>query len=457
MARSSKLRVPWPDLPKELIQKIATCLDTETDVRRLRAVCSSWRSSTTPFKKLPHTPIKLPFPFDAANGGGTEISHSKHDGAYFSLTERTVYRVQSPDSRKPSFWLVKVESSGDGKLRLLNPISDHQIKVLPGNPMPKVLNTLDFRVSEVCTAYTLHYVNPSNPKRNDEYKYAKKVAVSAGSVDNNNFYVVMSIDDRKKLWYITSGDQNWTMVQGSYGTHNSFLDVVWYKGQFYGIDVNGGAWVFDSMFSGTKITYYLHNGASKRHLMDLYDEELYLVEFLTDKDKQICECYDIDSGCQCRFPPVKNMVVEIIISKMDKQEGAWVVEKTVNDRIIFAGDDCSFCLPAREFKGCNGTLVFYTDRYFYFQTEKPHLHDDFDYDADGDYDCNYFECDCCVLSDDEAGKVDDFVPDDNVKLKLRGLHGHNTGVCIFESGKMGSLLRFPEYADIFWPPPSWIR
>ncbi|KAL6545149.1 hypothetical protein OROHE_009814 [Orobanche hederae] len=323
--------------------------------------------------------------------------------------------------------------------------------------MPKVLNTLDYRVSEVCTAYTLHYVNPSNRKRNDEYKYAKKVAVSSGGVEDNNFYVVMAIDHRKKLWYIKSGDRNWTMVQDSYGTYNSFLDVVWYKGQFYGIDVNGGAWVFDSMFSGTKITYYLHNGASKRHLLDLYDEELYLVEVLTDKDKQICKCYDIDSGCQCRFPPVKNMVVEIIISKIDKQKGEWVVENTVNDSIIFAGEDCSFCLPSREFKGCDGTRIFYTDRYFCFQTEKPHLHDDFDYHAYGDYDCNFFECDWCVSSDDETEKFDDFVPADNVKLKFRGLHGHNTGVWDCESGKMGSLLRFPEYADIFWPPPSWIR
>ncbi|KAK6135797.1 hypothetical protein DH2020_030492 [Rehmannia glutinosa] len=457
MAGRSRFRVSWSDLPSELLQRIAKRLDTETDVRRFRAVCNSWRSSTTPFKKFPRTPLKLPFPFAAG-----ETSHPKHEGAYFNLIDRTVYRVQLPDSKEPDFWLVKVESSRDGKLRLLNPLSDRQIEIQPEIQMPKVLNTLDYRVSEVCQAYVLQYVNPSKPKQNDEYKYAKKVVVSTGV--KNDEYVVMAIDDGNKLSYIKSGDQKWTMVPDN-GWRNKFVDVVYVKGQFYGIDLWGGTWVFDSMFERTKITYNIYQGASKRHLLELYNNgELYLVEEVTDKDKIVCRCDDIEIGCQCNFSRTrfKNTAVEIKISRIDKRKEEWVEAKTVKDRIIFVGDDCSFSVSAKEFEGCNGTRVFYTDQYIFFRTEeekKPHYHDNYDYDYDDncDYDYNYFECDCCNSSDYDSGRVDNFVPSDDVKLKFRGLHGHNTGVCDFESGKIGSLLMFHEYADIFWPPPSWLR
>ncbi|GFP87806.1 putative F-box protein at5g60060 [Phtheirospermum japonicum] len=466
MARRRKNGVPWSDLPVELLQKISRSLDTETDVLRFRAVCNSWRSSTTPFKKYPFPSLKLPFPFSAA---AVPVGvHPIHDGAYFSLTERTVYRVQSPKRNNPNSWLVKIENAGDGKLRLVSPLNDRQIKILPETPIPKVLNTLNFRVSEVCRAYTLHYVNPTNPKQNDEYRYAKKVVVSANSESND--YVVMAIDDKWTIvidvWYIKSGEDKWTIVPTSNSWHNTFLDVAYYKGQFYGVDVNGSDWVFDSNLDRTKITCYLCSDASKRHLVELYDGELYLVEGVTDKDKRTCKCTDIDDGCQCRFPntPVFNTVVEIVISRMDRPKYEWVETKTVNDRVIFVGDDCSFALPSKEFKDCNGTRVFYTDAYISFRTEeeKVDYHDDYGigYEGDGDYGYDdYHECDCCGCSSDDEDVVrhDDFVPRAGVKLKFRGLHGHNVGVCDFESGKIGSLLKFPEFAGVFWPPPRWLK
>ncbi|KAI3458529.1 hypothetical protein Pfo_015192 [Paulownia fortunei] len=293
------------------------------------------------------------------------------------------------------------------------------------------------------------YVNPSKPKQNDEYKFAKKVIVSAGV--KNDEYVVMAIDDSNKLLYIKLGDEKWSMVRDNGGSNN-FLDVVNYKEQFYGIDVRGGTWVFDSIFEATKITHNIYHCASKRHLVELYNGELFLVEEVTDKDRRVCTCYNIYDGCQCRFlrTPVRNTAVGIIISKIDKREREWVDAKTVNDQIIFAGDDCSY----------SGTHDFYTDRYI-FRTEeekKPHYHDNYDsdYDDNCDYGYNYFECDCGDSSDDDTGRVDNFVPSVGVKLKFRGLHGHNTGVCDFETGNIGSLLMFPDYADIFWLPPSWL-
>ncbi|GER50951.1 hypothetical protein STAS_28284 [Striga asiatica] len=438
MANEAKIAFSWADLPKELIDKIGKCLDTETDVLRFRAVCNSWRSSTAPFKNPLQTPIKLPFPFAPDDGGS---------GEYFALTERIVYRVQLPDCKQPNFWVAKVERSGDGKMQLLNPASNHRIKIQPETPIPKVLDTLNYRISEVCRAYTLNYVNPVKSKRKHDYKYDKKVSVSWG-VDNSDC-IVMAIFGEKELWYVKSGDEKWTQVYDKYGYYSSsFLDVVFFSGKFYAVDVNGSAWVFDSEFGQTRIMYNLFTDASKRRLVELYDRELYLVEGLTDKDKRVCRCREeYDDACICRFPntPVLGTFVEILIYRMDKQRGNWVMDKTVDDRIIFAGDDCSFSLPAKEFEGCDGTRVFYTDQYFDYKTKEEkvvYAHECFDeWECSSDgisgsdcYDDEYFMCDCCDSDGDDYTKVDGFVPAPDVKVKFRELHGHNTGVCDFGSG-----------------------
>ncbi|KAL0401193.1 UNVERIFIED_CONTAM: F-box protein SKIP23 [Sesamum latifolium] len=372
-------------------------------------ISCSWRFLTTPFKKFPCTPLKLPFPFQS---GGT--SRVKHQGAYFSLAERTVYRVQLPESKKPCFWLVKIERTED----------------------------------EVCKAYTLQYMNPAKAKKNYEHKCVKKVVVSGGV--KNDEYAIMAVDDVNKLWYIKSGDKKWTMVPDNYGSNN-FLDVVNYKGQLYGIDIWGGTWVFDSMFELTKITHNICRPASKRHLVDLYKGELFLVEEITDKDKRVCTCYDVDEfddECLCRFPrtPVRNTAVEVTVSRIDKGQTEWVEANIVDNQIIFVGDDCSFSVSVQKFEGCKAIRVFYIDRYICFRTEekKLHIHDNDDYGYDDDWNCgyNYFECDCGFCSgDDDARTVDNFVPSDEVKLKFRGLHGHNTGVCDFaKCGSAGILI-----------------
>ncbi|XP_019242788.1 PREDICTED: putative F-box protein At5g60060 [Nicotiana attenuata] len=58
----SRSVIPWSDLPKELVERIGKFLDTHIDVLRLRAVCSTWRSSLPPFKNSPSLPLKLQVP-----------------------------------------------------------------------------------------------------------------------------------------------------------------------------------------------------------------------------------------------------------------------------------------------------------------------------------------------------------------------------------------------------------
>ncbi|KAL8539239.1 hypothetical protein ACS0TY_001025 [Phlomoides rotata] len=422
MGCNGKIVVPWANLPTEILESIGQCLDTEIDVLRFRAVCKSWRSSTTPLEKFRCVNIKLPYPFQPWSNA--------HVDAYFTLEERIVYRIEHPDnSCPPNFWLLKVERLSNGKFRILNPASHHQIRILPGiTQMPKVLNTLDYRVSEVCKAYALKCMS-------GDYRLTKKVIYRKGI--NNDDYCLMAIDSDNNSWYINSGDDKWTMVPSG-----NYVDIVNLKGQFYGIDPWGRIWELDSMFKSTIFANSTLNSCRKRHLVESDDGNLHLVEEVTGEN--ICT----SKGEQNRLTSylVSIATLGIRIWTLDKKERKWGQADLLNGQIIFAGEDCSFSLSSNEFDSRNDYRVFYTNNCISFQTwegTKPRWLSD-------------LECDCCSSCQNVVRVYKSFVSSGDVLRRFRGLQGHNTGVSDFQTGKMGSLLMYHEYADIFWPPPSWI-
>ncbi|KAL1544796.1 putative F-box protein [Salvia divinorum] len=425
-----RIAIPWSDLPPELLDTIAKRLAAAIDVRRFRAVCRSWRSSTPPYK---FPTIELPF-FNNCQSSGR-----KHSGAYFILTQRIVYRIQLPNSKNPDFWLVKLEDSDNGKVRIINPVTHRKIEVPPAVQMPKVLNTLDFHVSEVCKGYALRYVNPSN--QSDDYydfRYAKKVAFSANAETGE--YVVMIIDLRSRLLRITSDRKKWTLFHGSVGSYNfaaaKFYDVATVKGRLCATDASGDIWAFDSKF-GWRISSYDGDGAFKRRMVELCDGELALVE----------EMGKVDGPCDLIFQ-VKQPFVDVAVYALSKLLKKWIDIKAMHGGIVVVGDDCSFSIPIKEL---NAARIFYTDRYSFLQSEI--------LAATGDYTC--FECDCregvctCIL-ELETVAADDEVANDYVKCVFDGFYGQNIGVYESETGETGTALMFPEYASIFWPPPAWL-
>ncbi|KAK4433299.1 F-box protein SKIP23 [Sesamum alatum] len=224
----------------------------------------------------------------------------------------------------------------------------------------------------------------------------------------------MAIHNNNKLWYIKSGDEKWTLVSDKWTSFGPFADVVNHKGHIYVTDRRECTWVFDSMFELTNVTGVLNSHSPNGHLVELYKGELFSV------------------GC-CPRLPSWDWREEFIILRFDEQGEKWVETKTVDNQIIFIGDDCSFSVSAHEFEDCKGSRVFYTNWDAFFPSEK--YYGDVGYDKTDPHDY-------C------------FVPSDDVKLKFRELHGHNViGVHDFATGKTGSVLKFPEYADIFCPPP----
>ncbi|KAH0745685.1 hypothetical protein KY285_007342 [Solanum tuberosum] len=350
MGRESKL-ASWSDLPKEIVEKISESLDSHIDITRFRAVCNSWRSAISPNFKISKSlfPIKLPLP-------KITMTQDFHKESEFYLIESTVYLLQLPHPPHTP-WLVKVVKTVDGKLRILNLLTNTVFKGFPD----KKLNSLDFRISQ-------------------------------------------------------SGDEKWTTLKDRSA---KIVDIIVYRGDFYAVDTYGETIMYDpSSFNETNVSSNvkglsssIFNGwGSKKRLVES-GGELFLVDMFLDTDVK-AELH----GSQPSWKSPK----EIKIYRLDEEQHEWIAVHTLGDRIVFAGDDCCFSVLSSDFGDqCRGNCIYYVN---------------------GGIVVN-------ILGNDLS---------EEVKLRYKGLHGQHTGIITLQDGKLGSLISFLEYADIFWPPSSWL-
>lgn len=50
--------------------------------------------------------------------------------------------------------------------------------------------------------------------------------------------------------------------------------------------------------------------------------------------------------------------------KLKVKDKEWVETKSLDDRVMFLGGDCCFCVAAKDFgNGCNGNCIIFTDPY----------------------------------------------------------------------------------------------
>ncbi|KAK4368180.1 hypothetical protein RND71_011972 [Anisodus tanguticus] len=341
--------IPWSDLPKELVERIGKFLDTHIDVLYFRAVCTTWRSSLPPLKNSPPLPLLIPFPFDRKLPD-------------YHLIESTVYIFQPLDrATRCKGWLIKVMKTADGKLRVLNPLTARFIKVLPDH-MPKVLNLLDFRVSQVCKSYHVQYFNPSTPSFSDyDIGNVKKILLLSDQA--NRSFSLMAIDRNDKLCYMKSGDEKLTIIKKA----SSYIDdIIVYKGNFYFVDLYGETMKFNTSFNETMVASRLSDGGRKKRLVES-GGQLFLVDSSSDVGK--------------------NSNVEIKVYGLDEEQSKWIEVQTLGDRIFFAVNDCCFSVSSRDFGECRGNCIYYVNRGVYYDYE----------DSDDD-----MMCYCCYgCSDDD--------------------------------------------------------
>lgn len=309
---------PWSDLPEELLANISEFLP-RLDILRFRAVCKSWRSSVPhPEDPQVHLPLSVPYL--------TAPLRRRHQ---ILLVESTVYHVSLPrrslaasTSSSSWGWLLKLKPTQvPGHFHVLNSLSCPPTPRFPS--YPRVINLLDFRVSELAKAYSLHQPNDDRP--------ACKVVASSSCT--SLVRIAAGI-----LCHLKIGDETWDLIDDIV-SQLDYEDVILYKNVFCAVDTNGRAVVIDSRLKVTEIASSLKGvrGGHRKILVES-DGDLLLVDRYHER------------------PYLK-------VYKLKEEEKQWVNVESLDGRIMFLGDDCSFFVAAEDFgNGCKGNCIFFNHR-----------------------------------------------------------------------------------------------
>ncbi|OVA15997.1 F-box domain [Macleaya cordata] len=394
----------WSQLPRELLDSIAKLLTSDIYVLRFRSVCSSWRSSVSYplFYQLPNCiPIHPKV-----------VTTSLSDLGVFYLSKRVILRLGLPENQQRrnfgTSWLIKLEQDVPGMLRLLNPLTENPIYPLP-TTFPKIFDTINFQISELGQEYVLRYTN--KPPFTNQFGYSgdvymEKVVFSSTPPWSVGIdYVIMTIHVSGKLAVFRSIDNSWTVIDDFTSPYD---DVICYKGGFYAVDTTGRAVVVSPSLTVTEIASPVFGG-EKKCLVESEGELLLVDRYLSiGPDEDLGNVHD-DEHIGQNDTYIVDSTIWFKVYKLNQGGQNWVELKSLGDRVLFLGDNCSFSTSASDFTGCKGSCIYFTDMFVSLNKEE-----------------------------DDAFKACDI------------------GVFNLEDGSIGPLMSYQDRSQLFWPPPAWI-
>lgn len=291
------------------------------------------------------------------------------------------------------------------KVKLLNPLLRSRFDNPPQpQRFPKVLNLLNHHVFELGQEYVLHHINYPGPSSHNELGnlYMEKVAL-LGMEDLNDF-ALLTIHVSGKLAVFRPGNGKWTIIQDMQSPYD---DVILYKGKFYAVDNSGRTMLVGLDLSITLIAEPVFGG-DKKFLVESMGELMLIDMYLSVEGDggslALLEEYFENLSCY-----MSERTVRFKVFRLDAAEKKWVRVRNLGDQVLFLGDDCSFSASAKNMCVSKGNCIVFADNFFYLSGEE-----------DGSFGC------------------------------------YDIGVFDMENNSIGPLSKYPEYAELFWPPPPWI-
>lgn len=233
--------------------------------------------------------------------------------------------------------------------------------------------------------------------------YMEKVVFKFSDSETSSF-ALLTIHVSGKLAMYKSGDKRWSII---HDMPSPYDDVILFKGDFYAVDSTGRA-VLVGLSSNVALVANPVFGGDKKFLVESSGELLMVDMYLSmgppevdlsDENEDVFEQFD---GC------LGERTVRFKVFKLDREGKKWVEVKSLDDRMLFLGDDCTFSASASDLSCCRN-CIFFTDNFFY------------------------------------SGGEEDGV-----------FKGRDIGVYDMENGSIAALTDYPEYSKLFWPPPDWI-
>ncbi|KAK4282814.1 hypothetical protein QN277_014143 [Acacia crassicarpa] len=355
---------PWSGLRSDLLLKIANLLDSGIDRLRFRGVCDSWRPVLpTPSRRSPSPSESLKLPFPMAPNPNL---NPRRQG-YFILVHSTVYCLHPRDKFTETWktngcWIIKIEETRvAGEVRLKYPLlrSTHSKTLSPG--LPKGLNLLDHRVSEITKVYDLKFVgkNSKIPAAVCPEIFSVQPIKVAACFKGPDF-AVMAIHSYGQLSIWKNDDQKWTWLSNGRGGF-CYNDVVCHKGKFYALDYSGLTISVDLSKKIVQVTPALATHRSSDDKLNKrlvsYLGDLFLLHRHPDAERGSLAGEDPDSDEDV-------LPTYFDVHKLNEDERKWVPVKSLGNRAMFVCDDCTFCVSTQEWGGCKKNCIYYLERFF---------------------------------------------------------------------------------------------
>ncbi|GAB4838588.1 hypothetical protein Ancab_028134 [Ancistrocladus abbreviatus] len=332
----------WSQLPTELLQEIASRLDSSIYTVRFRSVCSAWREAIKP-RHFPN-----PLPILTSDGFSDSFSS-------FSLSKRSVFLLSlpsdNPNSSLPSYpnsyrdpnsrpWMIKTEEIKPGVVRLFNPLSRVQIKPIPPS-FPNVIDLWNIRIKDLGQEHVLKCINHVLDRHSS--LYMEKVAFLFRNEDD---YALLTIHISGKLAMFKSSDKKWTIINDMQSPYD---DVILFEGEFYAVDSNGRAVMVgvDSVDTLIPMAEPIFGGDEKYFVESGSDLLLVDVYHSLTVDSEQDEDNEEEEGEYTR----KTLYFEVF--KLDRDGKKWVqVMKLDDDRVLFLSDNYAFSASVNELCWC---------------------------------------------------------------------------------------------------------
>ncbi|KAI5410435.1 F-box protein SKIP23 [Lathyrus oleraceus] len=412
----------WSQLPKDLLHLISQKLNSQFYQLRFRSVCSSWRSSTPQNHHNHHHHLNLPpkFPNPSNND-------STNDDSTFPLSKRTLFLISPPPNQQTLHpWLIKIGPDSRDQSHLWHPLSRdkhfplHFPNLIDFNQLPVIDLGCEFVIG--------NFPSQSSSLPLNNSLYMEKVVVFDADADTwqigngkakakaNRCSVLLTIHISGKLAVFRCGDERcderWTIIPEMLTPYD---DVCVFNGRPVAVDSTGRAVVVGADLSVELVAEPVFGG-DKKFLVESDGELLLVDKYLSclvsclrddgDGEGDGGGVYEIEHGfAECEFCEIgRERAVRFHVFRLDQKEKKWVEVKSLEDRVLFLGEDCAFSASAFDLRIGYGNCVIFRDD---------------------------------VYSDSQSSEL---------------------GVGVFHLGqfRIAPLSCFPCYSMFFWPPPEWV-
>ncbi|XP_074308463.1 F-box protein SKIP23-like [Silene latifolia] len=422
----SHRKVPWSDLPEELLIPIVDRLENRHDILHVRAVCKEWRRcvsmSLLSNKRVLSTilPHKLRTTNPPLLKGGASFKDADFYGeeppiTCLILVASSIFLIKPVFNPKLPPWLVTIEELNPGKVFLRRPLSRSEVGEMPRD-FPKLLDLSRFEVEEMGKIYSLR----SDDEPNHLFEEEHKVLLLADPNDcNSEFtigdYTAVVLYDSGSIAAINLGTEK---VQQVFLKARKFDDIVLFKERVYTIDRYGILYLMDN------------TGSDRFKMVKIVKDSLHSPDGPKSRLFESCGELYMVRKCMVTRPRLKKKTMGIRVYRMNNDQKNWVeMESIGEDRILFVALDCCFFARTSDFIGWKGNCAVLHKR-------------------------NSFRSQC--QSSSYVQYSDDFDRDYYVPVKPRDGDQLTIDVFHFEDCTFLPVEGNQCYCAVFWPPPEWL-